>query len=397
MIAGGIVMAFSVWDARRGTWSVRWNNGKKLESETVTHRPPRGWKPGDPKPKEPTVVVEVKAAKMKLEKAARTRRPIGDEMTVREFLDARREFCKSRGSKNSEEAFRLVFDHFSAWCERNKCEYIDQVTSKLCSRWFEERSREISPKTKRPRSYSALIRDKSLLSAAWNREIKLGVLDKNPWTPVEVSAKPPESKRESWSPDQLEELLRHSKRWLKDLLIVGCHTGIRISALLMLEWSDIEFSKPGEPGRGTVNVRKELDKAGKGYSVPMSKLCFETLARMHRHRDKNEVRVIRGMRGKPITKAETTGIGIRRACLRAKLPKPSSPNHHMRRTFGRQAVLGQLTGRPVPIYVVSRWLGHSSVKMTEHYLDLKIDASHHWMEEQEKKKEEGGDKKADDS
>lgn len=375
-------MAFTVFDSRRGTWSIRWNKGGRWASQTVTRRPPPGWKPGDPKPKEPAVVVEAKALRMKQEKALKAGTLSEcSASTVRGFLDERRELCKTQGSANSDEAFRLAFNHFADWCERNSISAVEQVTSEACGKWFKERSQEISPKTKMPRSYNGMLRDKALLSAAWNRAVRFGSIPKNPWIPVEVPARPSVQKRGSWTPEQLELLLSHSKPWLRNMVVVGCHTGIRIAALLKLEWRDIEFSEAEGAKRGLVTVRKELDKAGKGYAVPMSRLCLETITAMHARKSRGLDFVITGMLGRPIGWSKNTGEAIQRACERAGLAKPESPNHHMRRTFGRQAVLGQLTGRPIPIYVVSRWLGHSSVKMTEHYLDLKIDASQQWMEE----------------
>ena len=73
------------------------------------------------------------------------------------------------------------------------------------------------------------------------------------------------------------------------------------------------------------------------------------------------------------------GKAVRLACERAGLPRPDAPCHALRRTFGRWAVLGHLTGRPVPLYVVSRWMGHHSVEMTERYLDLSRESSQEWM------------------
>jgi integrase len=36
----------------------------------------------------------------------------------------------------------------------------------------------------------------------------------------------------------------------------------------------------------------------------------------------------------------------------------------------------------VPLYVVSRWMGHSSVAMTQRYLQLDDDTSAEWMSEE---------------
>jgi integrase len=334
----------------------------------VTHRPPYGWKPGDPKPREPTPVLEVKAEKNRLEEAIRSGRR-SEVVTVRTFLDARKDLCQATGSKNSEGAFK-VFDHFADWCEAKGIETVDRVTPTLCDDWFRARSREISPKTKKPRSYNAMARDRGLLSAAWNRAIRLGTLQSNPWTAIDVPAKPHAPKRGSWSPEELETLLAVCNPWLRNILIVGTNTGLRINALINIEWRDIRL---GGPGLGELYVRKELDKGGRGYTVPLSKKCHDLLVSLPRRAPT----VIVGMKGRPLKCQDTVAMAIERACNRAGLPVATS--HFMRRTFGRWAILGHLTGRPVPLYVVSRWMGHSNTRITETYLNITETEDHEWM------------------
>lgn len=358
-------MAHSIFDKRRGTWSVRYHDGIKLTSVTVTHRPPPGWSPGRPTPKEPPPVLEAKAEKTRLEIAIRSGHR-NEVASVQAFLDARKAFCTATGSKNSVGAFK-VFDHFANWCDGMT---VDQVTPATCERWFLARSKEISPKTKKPRSYPALSRDRGLLSAAWNQAIKLGKVPANPWIAIDVPAKPDTPKHGSWTPDELERLLAVSKPWLQNILIVGTNTGLRINALLNIEWRDVGLAGPGF---GEVHVRKELDKGARGYRVPLSRRCHDLLSSL----PKQGTTVLTGMKGRPLKCQDTVQMAFERACARAKLPRATT--HFMRRTFGRWAILGHLTGRPVPLYVVSRWMGHSNTTITEHYLDIKETEDHAWM------------------
>lgn len=372
-------MAYAVFDKRRGTWTVRWNDGKAMVSETITSRPPKGWTPGCSRPREPQAVLEAKAARAKQE--IERRRGGGVRIggvTIREFLQARQDFCVKRGSVRSAEVFADTFGRFATWCEARAVCYAVEVTAEHCHTWIIEHSQAISKQTGLPRAYASLKRDRALLSAAWNQFVRLGRFDKNPWLPVDVPGKPNRTKRGSWSPEELEAILAVCRQYLQDFLVIGCHTGLRIAALLGLEWRDVKFHSKDQPGYGTVTVRKELGKGGKGYVVPMSRRCHDVLRRMMDSRDRSPF-VIKGLKGKPITCRSTTAMAIRLACARAGLPAPISPNHQLRRTFGRQAVLGQLTGRPVPLYVVSQWMGHSSVKMTEQYLDMSAESSHDWM------------------
>jgi integrase len=148
---------------------------------------------------------------------------------------------------------------------------------------------------------------------------------------------------------------------------------------LGLEWRDVRWAKDG-PHFGELELRPELDKVGKGYKVPMSRTAHDLLARRFVHRNADLTLILVGYQGKP-TNLRATYKAIIAACHRADLPRPLLPNHHMRRSFGRWAVMGHLTGRPVPLYVVSKWMGHASVKMTEDYLDVHTDESQQWMAE----------------
>jgi integrase len=165
------------------------------------------------------------------------------------------------------------------------------------------------------------------------------------------------------------------------VLVLGTQTGLRITALTSIGWDAIEWPAEGQPGHGLLRVPPELDKVGRGYAVPLSRRAHELLARAFAERGDDGGPILRGKSIRR-TVGTTTLSSIRLACARAGLPDPDSPNHHMRRSFGRWAVFGQLTGRPVPLYVVSRWMGHSSVAMTQRYLQLDDDTSAEWMSEE---------------
>jgi integrase len=364
------------FDRRRGTYSVQWHDGRKWRRVVVVKRRP-GWKPshGEPKkvPPEALAAVAEYAAK---ERAARRDRPADPSITVTAFLAEYQAAYAPRRAAGSVKQLGQAVRRFVAWCAENRARRLEQVTKEVCQRWIDERAGETSAKTGKPISYARLRQERALLSAAWSRAVKKGQLTANPWLPVEIPGRPTRAKKGSWTPEQYARLRAACKAWLRDVLELGCHTGIRISALLALEWGDVHRGK----GLGEIRVRPEWDKAGKGYKVPICRRVDGLLKQRRIYRDPGVPTILTGARGKP-TKITTTATAIIRACARAKLPKPASPNHHMRRSFGRWAVLGHLTGRPIPLYVVSRWMGHSSVKMTEEYLDIHEDESASWMEE----------------
>lgn len=367
-------------DPRRGTWAVQWFDGIKWRRTVVARKRP-GWKPGDKMPANPPPEARAALARfIEKERVARQRKGVGADRTVADFLES---FRAGYGSRKESSALELkkAVDVFLAWCEAEKVRKLEDVTSAACHRWMDDRARTTSRRTGKPIAFATLKKERALLATAWAEAAKKEQVDRNPWASVEVPGKPSSKSRGSWSPEELAKLIEVSGPWLRDLFLVGCHTGLRIAALIALEWRDVGWSKGEGGGWGFLTVRAELDKAGKGYRVPIDRTCHDVLARRFIHKDAHATHVLTGRSRRPIRRSSLTGKAIRAACRRAGLADPDSPNHHMRRTFGRQAVLGQLTGRPIPLYVVSRWMGHASVQMTEKYLALSHDDSARWMEE----------------
>jgi integrase len=363
---------------QRGTWQVQYFDGAAWKRVTVCRKRP-GWKPGDPMPKKPPpeamrALVHYQAE----EDAARLKagKDLDAGETIAAFLAAyAADYRLSRKPGSARMLDRSTRD-FLGWCKAQKIATLSEVTRGVVDRWITNLAHAGSS--------AAYIQVRAgLLAGAWARAHKRGQLTENPWAKYEIPIRPARKARGSWSPEQFATLAESCRPWLRDVLAVGCNTGLRISALITLEWSDIRWAGVGEEGFGWLVVRPEHDKAGKGYRVPLSRACHDVLARrlvLHPD-DCGHSRVLSGQNGRPIRSSNHTAISIEGACRRAGLPRPDSPNHHMRRTFGRWAVLGHLTGRPIPIYVVSKWLGHASVAMTEKYLALDLSNSQQWMAE----------------
>jgi integrase len=214
-------------------------------------------------------------------------------------------------------------------------------------------------------------------------------LPANPWTATQAPGWERDRKRRvrrpSWTPEEFTRLHQAARPWLRDLLTLGTQTGLRISALVNLEWRDVEWTRDG-PGFGTVRVRPELDKTARGYSVPMSRACHDLLAARFARKDADERYVLTSARGGKV-RVSVVDRSIRAAARKAGLGEITSPAHMLRRSFGRWAIMGHLTGRPIPLYVVSTWFGHSDTRMTQYYLDITETESQNWMEESRSKQE----------
>lgn len=371
------------FDPRRGSWAVQWHDGRRWRRTVVIKRRP-GWKPEHGRPKKtPPEALAAVLEYADRERAARRSRHVDPARTVEDFLETYRSTYTLDHAAGSARELTKAVRLFLAWCQASKVGRLEQVTPTACRRWIEDRAREQSQKTGRPISYARLKQERALLAAAWARAVRHEEVPSNPWLAVEVPARPTRTAKGSWTPEEFARLCEAARPWLRDILILGAYTGLRISALLAMEWSWVELARPDGKGFGWVAVPIDFDKAHKGYRVPIARPVHDLLFRRQiHHRRRDHDRVLSGQSGRPAT-AGVVGTAILRACARAGLAKPSSPNHHLRRTFGRWAVLGHLTGRPVPLYVASRWMGHGNVATTERYLDLHLDDSSAWMEEHE--------------
>lgn len=365
-------------DHRRGTWSVQYHDGRRWRRVTVVRKRP-GWTPGDGMPKRPPrEAIEALARLARVEDEARRNRTADPGRTIRGFLaDYRAEYERTRAARSLVELDKAIAS-FVAFCDRAKARLLSDADAALCRAWIADRASQTSRKTGKPISHKRLSLEKALLAAAWSRAVRRDEVPTNPWIKVDVPAKPERKRRGSWTPEQFAAISAEARPWLRDVVTLGVQTGLRITALTSVRWEHVEWPAGPEQGLGHLRVPAELDKVGVGYSVPLSRDAHDLLQRRLMTGGDDGGPILRGPSGTAV-KPAVVSRAIVAACRRAGLPNPDSPNHHMRRTFGRWAHFGQLTGRPVPIYVVSRWLGHSNVRTTQVYLDIDPHTSAEWM------------------
>lgn len=352
------------WNAQRRTWYIQYWMGK-WRKKTVAKGPPT-WKPGDPIPKPPPEAHAELLRLDKLERAARQGALAELPSSLADFLE---DHLTSYANPRTRQTVSFAVRDFLDWCEERGITQFEQVNGRVCKAWVADTALRLTRATIETR--------RGYLAAAWGRLVKEEVLERNPWTFARAMGDPRVKERRSWTPEQFAALTVHCNDWLRDLLIFGANTGLRIRAILEIEWRHWIRPESEADRHGYIQVPPELDKVGRGYKVPVSPALHELLTR--RESKHHPVHILCGHRGQPIKRGGQVGVSIIKACGRAGLPTPQSPNHHMRRSFGRWAVKGQLTGKPVPLYVVSRWLGHIDPKTTLKYLDLEEQESAAFM------------------
>lgn len=153
-------------------------------------------------------------------------------------------------------------------------------------------------------------------------------------------------------------------------IIFAIDTGLRKEEQFSLLWTDVDFRKR------EITVRKEVAKNNRERKVPILPRTLDLLSGLPRHIRSPYVFVTyQGERysdGSP-TNYEALQKAVRRAGEALKRPLEHVEWHDLRRTCGCRL----LQDLHLSMEETSRWLGHSSVKVTErHYAFLKVEQLH---------------------
>jgi len=161
----------------------------------------------------------------------------------------------------------------------------------------------------------------------------------------------PDTEPPEWLTEaQINLILANADNEFKIYLQFLLHTGCRRNEALGVTWKDIDLD------RNQLLIRGEVGKMGKRRSIPINNVLAEVLSNMMGRREGNLF---------PEYGSNQVSMKFRRLAKKIDLPKGFSL-HSLRSTFG-----STLINMGVDIYTVSKFLGHSSVKVTEkHYLAL---------------------------
>lgn len=185
----------------------------------------------------------------------------------------------------------------------------------------------------------------TLLSAALNAHAADHNLPR-PTALTGLKLREPEGKLRWLTPEEYQRLLDHSTGYLRDLIILACHTGLRKSELTGLRWDRIDWT------RHTLTLEPHETKSQKRRTLPLNPEAADALRRRAAHATDAHVFPVQDFK-----KAFTT------ACRRANLTDVTP--HTLRHTFASWLVIAG-----VPLVEVRDLLGHSTIKLTERYAHL---------------------------
>ena len=184
-----------------------------------------------------------------------------------------------------------------------------------------------------------------------------------------------------YTSEQVDAMVEHcqadqSLRWLAEVIIALACTGLRISELASLRWSDLDLNigqlaLTDESGRSnqTDGRRREL-KSGRSRQLPL----HPQLAAVLRAMPRKDAFVFHGPRGGRLKPDTVRQILVREVIEPLTAKFPSSDNergfkdgrlHSFRHYFASTCALNGVAER-----VAMQWLGHQDSDMVRHYFHL---------------------------
>jgi len=236
--------------------------------------------------------------------------------------------------------------------------YVFKVSNKDVEDYKTMRAAEVQPAT--------VNREFSRLRHMFSRAVDWGYTKTNPCKGIKELREPPGRIR-YLSPEEIDRLLaecgpetlRHNRynagRPLSDLLNIylrpiveiSIHSGMRQGELLGLRWKDVDF-------KGRI-ITLEKTKNGERRAVPMNDTVHRTLKTLPVHL--HEELVFPGVSGDMLSHA------FKRACKRAGIE--DFRYHDLRHTFASHLTMGGTSLR-----AVQTLLGHKDLRMTMRYSHL---------------------------
>jgi site-specific recombinase XerD len=185
------------------------------------------------------------------------------------------------------------------------------------------------------------------LKALFNRAVVLQLLTSNIFSRVKLN-KVPRTAPCFLTPEDLNKLLVHvRKKALKDIYIFLWHTGLRITELINLRWSDVDMK------RGWMIIM--FSKSGRSRGIPLNAKALGILQKFPVGARTGHI--FKNRNGEPL-KRTAISHSFKKAVRRAGLPE----GLHLHSIRHSTASVGIMRG--MDITTVSKLLGHSSILIT---------------------------------
>jgi integrase len=196
------------------------------------------------------------------------------------------------------------------------------------------------------------------LRAIMNVALRWTLIKENPFSRVQL-CKIPKTTPKFLSRNDFKKLIDIVEElWLKEIIIFAILTGLRRAEITNLKWTNVDFT------RKVISIESNqtfIVKSGRKRVVPLNEMVFQMLESKYQGK---RTELVFALIDKKIMDDWVTRLFkwyVRKACLDDKLKF-----HSLRASFASWFVMDG-----VPIYAVSKLLGHSEVSITQkHYAYL---------------------------
>ena len=254
---------------------------------------------------------------------------------------------------------RMLHDHFQGL-------YLDQIDTKVVKAFINARRRDGQLRTKkdgtvtrRPILPVTLKRDLACLGSLLTRAVEWDMIERNSLEVSEFGLRENDGRVRYLTREEYDQLLANASPTLRAMIIVFVATGLRKEELLSLKWPQVDLIRK--------RIVLTMTKSGKPRVVPLPDEAAAQLSAQPRllkfqwvwHHDGTRYVDIR--------------VGFAGACRRAGIE--NFRVHDLRHTFASWAVQGLHSWQTerMDLYRLSKWLGHTTTRMTERYAHLDVD------------------------
>lgn len=344
-------MASKPWfDSARNMWYCKYKpdpNGKWVKQPLGKHLTP--WSKGRPPQKPPQGVTDRHAQFAEIEYRAKhglspaPARAKGLDLYVQDYLAVYRG-SREPGSIKHMERYVRRFLEFATLAGITSIAAVSRTT---CRTYLEERF-------KGGAGHDTLVTEKGYLSGIWKQAIEDRLITENPWRNVHPPGAPKKMDWTFWSDAEIRKIAECCFRpWQTDLvLLLGC-TGLRISTAMAMAWTWIDW------GQSVISIPKGPDIKTQ-YDHVLGSDARDILERRLIGAGGDTLVFQHPAKHGGIIPTDSARHAIENAVIKAGV-KVGTP-HDLRHSYARNLVLAG-----VPITVVQRQLGHTTLSMTMRY------------------------------
>jgi len=265
---------------------------------------------------------------------------------IKEYLSYSETNKRPRSYRIDKYALTNLFDYI-------KVANIKDFTPRHIEEYKTERAKKIKP--------VSVNREIQTIKAMFNKAVEWKYLSESPAKSVKYikqSVKPPRF----LSKEEIKALLEAASGYQKDMIMIALYTGFRISEVLNLQWSDVDFTK------NLISVNPKHDFTPKDYefrAIPINAQLKAYLLKLKLSEAKDSDYIV------PKTIIPNT-IWVAFNKLFKKAGIKTASFHTLRHTFASHLVISGIS-----LYTVSQLLGHSKIETTMIYAHLSKDHLKH--------------------